>query len=187
MATNLGAESSFVTQQYDSSIFLESCGTVLFDLADPSNIRVCLCNIVDTNEWVLPKGRRNIDESRKETAVREVYEETGYPCKLLPVMMSTRATLKDGPADAPDAPILRDNLTEPFMCTSQELPGQGRIRMIWWFIAVLDTDQERGLGEDIIRPEFFHCDEAVNIPLFEHDREVLRKALEIVDRTIDES
>jgi hypothetical protein len=66
------AQSSFPTHQYSSSTFVESCGTVLFDLSKPYSKRVCLTSILASNGWVLAKGRRNINEARKDAALREI-------------------------------------------------------------------------------------------------------------------
>ena len=179
------AESHYLTQQFTSSTFVESCGAVLFDLSNPSFKRVCLCNILDKNEWILAKGRRNINESRKDAALREIYEETGYRCKLLPVTMSTRATAADDPADVPDEPRVHDELTEPFMCTVRELPNRTGVKIIWWFVAILDdANGGSGPGEEKFRPEFFECEEAVGKLWFKLDREILRKAIEIVEKTM---
>ncbi|KAF2832850.1 hypothetical protein CC86DRAFT_364867 [Ophiobolus disseminans] len=178
------AQSRLPTQQYPSQSFVESCGAILFDLSDPSAKRVCLGNIISKNEYTLPKGRRNINESRKDAALREVYEETGYRCKLLPVTMATRATAPDDDADVADESRIRDGLTEPFMCTVRELSVQTGVKVIWWYVAVLDRDGgERGQGEEKYKPEFFECGEAVGKLWFETDREILRRAVEIVEET----
>ncbi|KAF3053077.1 hypothetical protein E8E11_002945 [Didymella keratinophila] len=156
------AESSFVTRQYVSEQFVESCGAVLFISSKPVNAKVCLVNLPSTNEWVLPKGRRNIGESRKEAAMREVAEETGLQCRLLPL-----------------------DITEPFMCTVRELPKRNGGKLIWWYIAVLEYDaySRKGPGEAQFKPEFFTADDAVQKLHFESDREVLRKAVEIINTT----
>jgi 8-oxo-dGTP pyrophosphatase MutT (NUDIX family) len=96
------AESNFPTRQYPSSDFVESCGAIIFDLSHPSHKRICLSNIIAENKWILVKGRRNINESRRDTALREMYEETGYRCKLLPSLMPTRATTVHDPPDVSD-------------------------------------------------------------------------------------
>jgi 8-oxo-dGTP pyrophosphatase MutT (NUDIX family) len=177
-------ESKFTTHQYTSSTFVESCGAVLFDLSNPSSKRVCIGNIVDKNEWILLKGRRNINESRQDAALREIYEETGYRGTLLPVRMATRATATGDPADVRDRPRVHDGLSEPFMCTVRELPFDGGVKIIWWYIATLNENGEVGPGEADIRAQFFDCDEAIGKLWFETDREVLRKAMEIVEDTM---
>jgi 8-oxo-dGTP pyrophosphatase MutT (NUDIX family) len=179
------AESSFVTRQYASEQFVESCGAVLFISPKPANAKVCLVNLLSTNEWMLPKGRRNIGESRKEAAMREVAEETGLQCRLLPVTMSTRACAAGDPPDAPDEARTQIDITEPFMCTVRELPKGNGAKLIWWYIAVLEYDaySRKGPGEAQFKPEFFTADEAVQKLHFESDREVLRKAVEIINTT----
>jgi 8-oxo-dGTP pyrophosphatase MutT (NUDIX family) len=175
------------TQQYTSSAFVESCGAILFDLSSPSSKRVCLANILAEDKWVLVKGRRNINEARKDAALREVYEETGYRAKLLPVRMSTRATAPDDPADVDDRPRVHDGLTEPFMGTFRQLAGGLGVKVIWWFVAVLDDgSEERGPGEETFRIQFFDCKEAEQKLWYETDREVFRNALAIVESTMAE-
>ncbi|KAJ4362761.1 hypothetical protein N0V95_001252 [Ascochyta clinopodiicola] len=179
------AESNFVTRQYAADQFVESCGAVLFISPKPQNAKVCLVNLLSTNEWMLPKGRRNIGESRKATALREVAEETGLQCRLLPVTMPTRAPMSNDSADVPDEARTQVDITEPFMCTVRELPKGNGTKLIWWYIAVLEYDaySRRGPGEEQFKPEFFTADDAVQKLHFESDREVLRKAVEIIDTT----
>ncbi|KAH7414109.1 hypothetical protein DE146DRAFT_627181 [Phaeosphaeria sp. MPI-PUGE-AT-0046c] len=182
------AQSHFPTRQFTASELVESCGAILFDLSNPGFRRVCLEKIVHTNEYVLPKGRRNIHESRKDAARREVFEETGYRCDMLPVCMSVRATAVDDEPDVDDEARKHENLVEPFMCTLRDLPNNAGAKLIWWYIAVVsDINGERGPGENAYTADFFGCDEAVTKLHFESDREVLRLAIEIVDTTLARS
>ena len=181
------AQSSLPTQQYPTPSFVESCGAILFSLSPSPSIppRVCLVNILSQNKFVLPKGRRNINESRKDAALREAYEETGYRCKLLPVKMATRATGPEDDAEVKDEAKVREGLMEPFMFTIRELGVGKGVKIIWWYVAVVDDeDGERGPGEEGLRPEFLDCGEAVDKLWFETDREVLRRAMEIVEETV---
>lgn len=180
------AQSSFKNVQYSSEQFVESCGAVLFDLADPQAPRICLVSLLKTNEWLLAKGRRNINESRKEATLREVTEETGYSCHLLTVSMATRACAVDAPANVRDKPRLHDNLTEPFMCTIRELARGNGVKIIWWYIAALDDDAFERIrpGEAGFKPAFFPCKEAIEKLSFESDREVVRRAIQILEETM---
>lgn len=179
------AESSFIIRQFPSELFVESCGAVLFTSSKTADAKVCIVNLQSKNEWMLPKGRRNIDESRKEAALREVAEETGFQCRLLPVTMPTRATAANDPPDVLDMAVTKKDITEPFMCTLRELSDGMGVKVIWWYIAVLEDDaySRRGPGEDQFKPEFFSTNEAVQKLHFESDRGVLRKAIEIVTTT----
>jgi 8-oxo-dGTP pyrophosphatase MutT (NUDIX family) len=174
------AESNFPTQQYTSSEFVESCGAIVFDFSKGPT-RVCLINIIGTTKWVLAKGRRNINESRKDAAKREFYEETAFQCDLLPVSMSTCATTIHDAPDVPNQAREHDGLIEPFMCTMRDLPSGGGVKIIWWFVA--EVGKHTGIGEATYRPEFFECEKAIDKLYFETDREVLRKAIGIVENT----
>ncbi|KAL2853315.1 NUDIX hydrolase domain-like protein [Aspergillus pseudoustus] len=174
--------SHFPTTQFSSENFVESCGAILFDLSQPTK-RVCLIQYRD-DEWLLPKGRRNVGESRHAAALRETQEETGYKCRIHPVTMLTRAPRADDPEDAPDSAQLCAESTEPFMLTIRELPGGSDVKIIWWYIAVFD---EEGAGAAPTIPEgfsaqFFTCDEALQRLNFRNDRDVLAKAMGILEQ-----
>jgi 8-oxo-dGTP pyrophosphatase MutT (NUDIX family) len=179
------AQSTFPTHQYPSPSFVESCGAILFDLTHPASPRVCIGNLLSQNQYVLPKGRRNINESRKDAALREMYEETGYHCKLLPVTMATRATAPDDDADVVDEARVHERVTEPFMCSIRELANAGGVKIIWWFITVLDEEhKERGPGEQSMEADFFDCEEALEKLWYETDREIVRRAMDIVQQPV---
>lgn len=177
------ATSNFATRQYASEAFVESCGAILFDLAQDEK-KVCLIHHIAKNEWLLAKGRRNCGESRHEAALRETREETGYQCQIHPVTMSTRAPPKietdhhisDEAREFPD-------LTEPFMLTIRET-AQSNVKLIWWYIAVLDKDTPVAMpaGEADFEAEFFLFDEALQKLSFQKDREVLERAISLVGK-----
>ncbi|KAF2131524.1 hypothetical protein P153DRAFT_383623 [Dothidotthia symphoricarpi CBS 119687] len=177
------AQSNFPTRQLSSDQFVESCGTILFDRSDPQSKRVCLVNLVEKDEWMLAKGRRNIGETRKDAALREITEETGYSCHLLPIRMFTRVAAGDEPPDTPDEALVHDRLTEPFMCTMRRLLHGKGVKLIWWYVAALyeDAHDRRDPGEEKFSPQFFSCEMAVEKLYFEPDRDVLIKAIKIVE------
>jgi 8-oxo-dGTP pyrophosphatase MutT (NUDIX family) len=175
------AMSTYATSQYTSNEFVESSGAILFDLSQQES-RVCLIHYNAKNEWLLAKGRRNCGESRHEAALREVREETGYSCHLHPVTMSTRAPPIDETGLLEDQPRLFSNLTEPFMLTIRELDEKSNVKIIWWYIAALDKDSaaDRLNGDAEFEAEFFFLDEALERLTFENDRQVLRRAIDIL-------
>ncbi|KAK8244862.1 NUDIX hydrolase domain-like protein [Phyllosticta capitalensis] len=161
-----------------SEEFVESAGVILFD---KSLDRVCILHHLDGDVWVLPKGRRNCGETRQVAALREAKEETGYSCRLLPVRMSTRAPpANEDDTSTPDEARLLNDLTEPFSLTLRELGGGGGLKLVWWFIAVVDEAEAPAAGEAMFQPCFLPCHEAVQKLTFPGDRETLEKAIEII-------
>lgn len=63
------AISRFESEQYASEAFVESVGAVLFRM---STHEICVLHLLDRDEYILAKGRRNCGETRKDAAVREV-------------------------------------------------------------------------------------------------------------------
>jgi 8-oxo-dGTP pyrophosphatase MutT (NUDIX family) len=172
------ATSNFQTEQYNAEQFVESVGAIAIKT---STREVCL--ILYRGEWMLAKGRRNIGESRSQAALREMKEETGYSCHLLPLTMKTRAPPAIETGDYPDEPTVHDKICEPFMLTCRHLHGDGGIKLIWWYIAAIDESAEVGTGEEQFKTRLVGFEEALSMLTFENDREIVRKAMEIFDET----
>ncbi|KAI1483466.1 hypothetical protein K445DRAFT_61359 [Daldinia sp. EC12] len=163
---------------YPSEKFVEACGAVVFNATEPEQVLLLYYAALD--EWLLPKGRRNCNESRKDAVIREVLEESGCAIRLRPVTMETRAPSDFEAADVKDVPRTYDSLTEAFMLDVRDLGKGNGVKLVWWFIAELDSIV--GEGEAQFEPRFFQGDEAVEILTFQKDRDVLMKALELVER-----
>lgn len=150
------------SSNYPSFAFVESAGAVLFHLSTRPP-QVCLLYLVDTDEYVLAKGRRNLGENVRETAVREVREETGLKCVLLPVRMSTRAPPpplappagaeemeigqiedQDEVEEIEDKPRKFDDIIEPFHLQIRHLDDErSNVKIIWWFIAAVNIEEDK--------------------------------------------
>ncbi len=182
MNENIMASSKFTTTQYTSEEFVESSGAVLFDFSQ-AKTTVCLIHYLAKDEWLLAKGRRNCGETRLEAALREVHEETGYPCRPYPVTMSTRAPAATEMGSVSDEARSYPGLTEPFMLTIREMEEKGA-KLIWWYIAEVDKDTlgKNGdiHGEADFAAAFLSCDEALRRLTFEDDRSVLKRAVTLV-------
>ncbi|KAF2869998.1 hypothetical protein BDV95DRAFT_497820 [Massariosphaeria phaeospora] len=182
------AQSSFPTRQFSSEDFVESCGAILFHLSSPpGRHRICLVHYLEKDEWLLAKGRRNCGESRKDAAAREVTEETGYRCHILPLTMATRAPSVDESAQVLDQPRVYPETTEPFMCTIRELEHGSSVKLVWWYIAALDDTimAEKLPGEAQFEAEFFSCEETINKLTYQTDRNVVAKAVQLVKASRD--
>ncbi|MDR3178617.1 MAG: NUDIX domain-containing protein [Oscillospiraceae bacterium] len=60
----------------------KSCGTVVF-YKDFNDIKILLIKNIKNNHWSFPKGHIELGETEKETALREVFEETGLKVQIL--------------------------------------------------------------------------------------------------------
>lgn len=200
----------YPTTQLLSSEFVICAGCILFrhvpnhpaaDAAPTARkpLQVCLLRHPLRNEWLLPKGRKDRGESLEQTALRETFEETGFPPILLPVGMHTRApdpaaNLKDGPPG-----MFVPQCAEPFAGSVRQI-AERNTKFTWWFTAIVDdaprwprasdgevarvdgtmTDSECFESEwvDVDGP-----DGAEGRVTYENDRELVRKAVELVRAT----
>lgn len=63
--------------RYEKLSRIDCAGGIVLRTKQNPEILLLLKNEGDQFDWVLPKGRRKNGESRQETAIREVQEETG--------------------------------------------------------------------------------------------------------------
>ena len=175
------ASSIFPTSHYSGEEFVESCGAVLFDLTG-SEASVCLVHYLPKNEWMLAKGRRNCGEDRHAAAMREIREETGHCCELLPITMPTRAPAAEEEANVADVARCYSNIAEPFMVTTREMNGGAHIKIIWWYIAKLNGLESPRKVETQFAPQFFPIYDAVQKLTFEGDRKILNRAIELLSK-----
>jgi 8-oxo-dGTP pyrophosphatase MutT (NUDIX family) len=174
------ATSRFQSEQYFSDALVESAGAVLFRL---STKQICLVRLLVRNEYLLAKGRRNLGETRQAAALREVVEETGYSCRILPVDMVTRNPPAIETESMPDEPRLHTNVCEPFALQLRRI-AEGNVKLIWWYIAAVNEDEEFKVEtqeKDKFAVEFYGYAEAVQKLTFQMDREMVQKAIDIVE------
>jgi len=99
------------------------------------------------NDWSLPKGKLEEGEGWREAALREVEEETGYRCR--PSIELTHVSYLDRKA--------RRKLVR------------------YWLMEPTDGDFQPHAEVDELR--WLTGDEAYELLTYEHDKEVVRKAL----------
>jgi 8-oxo-dGTP pyrophosphatase MutT (NUDIX family) len=175
------ATSSFPTEQYLSESFVESAGAVLFRL---STKQICILHLIKKDEYVLAKGRRNCNETRQAAAVREVTEETGLPCRILPLNMATRAPPAIERERLGDVVRQEKNICEPFNLQIRRLKG-GDVKLIWWYVATVDEEKaaDQSVGEDRYKIEFLDYEDALKKVTFQNDREMIERAINLVKQT----
>ena len=170
------------TQLYADE-FLESAGAVVFHLLSH---RICIVYNSFKKEYLLPKGRRNCAEARANAALREVQEETGYKCTLLPIAMTTRAPPADEQEFTPDVPRFQDSTCDPFALTIRDEGGRRR-KLIWWYIAQVDSvdfKEKQSHFDKELEPVWMSFDEVGEKLSYLGDRELVERAIELVRRSI---
>ena len=174
------ATSRFHTSQHTSEQLVESAGAIPFRL---STKQVCVLHLLPCDEYVLAKGRRNVGESRSEAALREVREETGYTCRLLPITIQSRAPPAVEVEPYGDVLRTHSDVTEPFSLQIRHLETDGDVKLIWWFIGVVDEEEvpnEDRPGEEMFNVEFYGYDEVVKKLTFQMDRDMVQRAIDTV-------
>jgi 8-oxo-dGTP pyrophosphatase MutT (NUDIX family) len=166
------------TLQLFADEFVESAGAVVFN---SQRNRICILFEASTNEYLLAKGRRNVSEAREAAALREVAEETGYTCHLLPLNMKTRAPPTHEKDLTPDFPVERECLVDPFALTIRE-EGPRRRKLIWWFIAAVEEESrsKQSSFDCHFKPEWMSVEKAMEVLTFESDRDVVEAADRLV-------
>ncbi|ESK91619.1 nudix domain-containing protein [Moniliophthora roreri MCA 2997] len=89
--------------------------------------QICLLFHRTKNEWLLPKGRKDAGESVEVAAVRETFEETGYPNSILPVTLPTRAPIT-GTNQKDVIRIAQKCNTEPIAITVRDVSS---VPLVW--------------------------------------------------------
>jgi 8-oxo-dGTP pyrophosphatase MutT (NUDIX family) len=176
------ASSRFRSEQYFSESFVESAGAVVFRL---STQEICVLRLRDQNEHVLAKGRRNCGETRQDTALREVKEETGYSCRILSVNLYSRSPPPAEVHSVADQEFLHHDACEPFALQIRHL-AEGNVKLIWWYIATVNEEENvEADAQDQNRFEVVFCNytDAVQRLTFVMDQEMVKKALDIVKKT----
>lgn len=165
-----------------SDQFAISCGTASLDL---ERSKVLLIRMRRTDEYILPKGRKDLHETLEQAALRETFEETGILVELLPVAIETRATTPSsiGSMDRPSI------VTEPIAVTQRM--SQGILKIIFWYVGSADSTTIREEGtqqeEEAFDTVWVDFDGVTSTLSFEEDRRVVRAAIAAVRRGVTEA
>ena len=117
-------------------------------------------------------------EQLEATAVRETYEETGYIVELLPLQLTTLATLH-GNDDVRSA--IPGGTTEPVAVT-QRTTTQGVLKIIFWYAARGDSCAIRQMNTTEQDEDFdaVWCpmDEVIQLLTFHDDKTTTARVIE---------
>ncbi len=75
---------------------IRAAGGVVYRKTRKGNLRVLVGHRPQYDDWSLPKGKADSGETPEETAVREVLEETGYHCRIVAPLGTTRYRVRGG-------------------------------------------------------------------------------------------
>lgn len=162
-----------------------SAGCVLFRFDAPTP-QICILRNNRSTEYVLPKGHKDLGESIEQAALRETYEETGWPCEFLPTNIVTRAP----PPGVSSGEVAREALgatREAIAVTLRNLEGKpGSVKFVFWYIAqITSTKQHQNtqMATEDLEAKFMDAEEAIRTLSRPGDRDVAKRALELVNKT----
>ena len=130
-----------------------AAGGVVFERTD-NHVRVVLIHRPKYQDWSLPKGKAEPGESITQTALREVREETGLVCRIVQELEQVRYSYRTG----------KDNL---------------RPKTVHYFLMKPVGGRLEAPGQEADAARWFDADEAIRLLTYEHDRELLQKALRL--------
>lgn len=125
----------------------KSCGIVVFD-----NNKVLLIKH-NGGHVSFPKGHVESNETEKETAIREVKEETGI-----------------------EAEILSDKTF-----TNTYSPKEGYMKDVYYFIGKKIGGELKPQLEEVSICDFFDIDDALNTLTYEIDKNILKNAIKLYE------
>ncbi|MFZ0014093.1 MAG: NUDIX hydrolase [Acidimicrobiia bacterium] len=75
---------------------VKAAGGLVFRESSQGKLKVLIAHRPRYDDWGLPKGKADKGETPEQTAVREVLEETGYHCRVVAPMGTTRYRINSG-------------------------------------------------------------------------------------------
>ena len=132
----------------------KSCGAICFTRADGTLRVLVICNRYG-GRWAFPKGHMESGESEADTAVREVFEETGARIRLLP----------------------------GFREVTTYSPAKGVVKDVVFFLAELTGGALRPQPEEVRAVRLLPLEEAITRLTYAADRALLERALVFLEKT----
>lgn len=135
-------------------LYEHSCGAVVYRIIN-GEVRYLLIKNRRSNHWGFPKGHMEKGETREETAIREVLEETG----------------------------VHINIIDNFCSESQYRIGPKIEKRVDVFLASTEDTQTVIQKEEIEEYIWLRFNEAVDKLKFENDKEILRQVRKFTAKT----
>ena len=132
----------------------KSCGAVVFTNVNGKRKYVIISNLEGI--YGFPKGHMEPGETKEETAIREIKEETNLD-----------VTLIDG---------FEEVVEHTFFCFCEEI-----LKNVTYFLAEYKDQEFKAQEEELSKIELMDYEEAMNKFQFENNRIVLKKAEEFLN------
>lgn len=96
---------------------IKAAGGLVFRENSKGKLKILVAHRPRYDDWGLPKGKADKGETPEETAIREVLEETGYHCRIVAPIGTTRYRINSGIKEVnwfamrplPDSPGFKKN------------------------------------------------------------------------------
>lgn len=75
---------------------IKAAGGLVFRESSKGKLKVLIAHRPQYDDWGLPKGKADKGETPEQTAIREVLEETGYHCRIVAPVGTTRYRINSG-------------------------------------------------------------------------------------------
>ncbi len=127
----------------------KSCGAIILR-RENDRWKTLLVQNRNGGHWAFPKGHVEEGETEKQTAIREVREETGLVIEI----------------------------NTDFKMTTQYSPKKGVLKDVVYFLSVVNTEETHRQIEEIDAVKWFSLPRALSKVTFRRDREILEEAAE---------
>ena len=108
-------------------------------------------------DWVLPKGKVEKGENIRDTALREVFEESGVKAEIIKYAGMVHYTYKS----------LKQNKTV--------------YKTVHWYLMKTNSmDSVPQKKEGFVEATFVHIDKATNLVKYDDERKIIKKALMLI-------
>lgn len=137
----------------------DSCGAVVFTRQNNKILYVIIQSI--EGYYGFPKGHIEGNETEEETALREIFEETGLKVDILPGFKYT---------------------------DTHSIPGKLNLKKrIVYFVAEYSDQRISYQPEELLGASLMSYDEAMNAFQFENSRTILREANKFITKEVDKN
>ncbi len=132
----------------------KSCGAVVYRVKDNGKLRILLIRHKNGGHWAFPKGHVENRETEAETALREIWEETG----------------------------LRVELDTSFRHMVTFSPKHGVMKDVVYFAARAGDKHVTAQEAEVMEIRWFKPEEALDTVTFDNDREILHAFFQYMEQ-----